>query len=399
MSRPDFKIYEMGSFAKKLNSALHLWLGLLSGIVVFIVCITGCMYAFKDELTDLSQPWRFIEARDTTLLEPLALLEIAEKETGLAASSASALTYGLPDEAVKLDYSSRQSSNEVFINPYSGDVIKVAAGKGRDSFSFFPWVLTGHRTLWLPRHIGKPIVGFGILIFLITLITGMVLWWPRRWNRKTVKNNFTINFKSPWHRINWNLHNVLGGYAFIILTVCSLTGLIWSFGWFSKSVYYVTSGGKQELPYRMPQSDTTKVDQAMPFALDSLYRLVRAEAPEAASFYFALPRQGNKKAIYRVSVEHRRHSYYRTDNLFYDQYTLEPLKGQGPYAGRYKDQKGGDKLRKMNLELHDGRILGLPGKIMAFTGSLIGASLPVTGFIIWLRRKRNGRKKKHMESK
>ncbi|WP_370526961.1 PepSY domain-containing protein [Bacteroides sp. 51] len=38
--------------------------------------------------------------------------------------------------------------------------------------------------------------------------------------------------------------------------------------------------------------------------------------------------------------------------------------------------------------IHDGRILGLPGKILAFIASLIGASLPITGFIFWIRRKR-----------
>ena len=42
----------------------------------------------------------------------------------------------------------------------------------------------------------------------------------------------------------------------------------------------------------------------------------------------------------------------------------------------------------MNLEIHDGRIWGLPGKIIMFLASLTGASLPVTGFIIWYRKRR-----------
>jgi len=38
-----------------------------------------------------------------------------------------------------------------------------------------------------------------------------------------------------------------------------------------------------------------------------------------------------------------------------------------------------------------GSILGLPGKVLAFFASLIGATLPVTGFIIWWGK---GKKKK-----
>jgi uncharacterized iron-regulated membrane protein len=45
----------------------------------------------------------------------------------------------------------------------------------------------------------------------------------------------------------------------------------------------------------------------------------------------------------------------------------------------------------MNYDIHVGSILGLPGKFLAFFASLIGATLPVTGFIIWWVK---GRKKK-----
>jgi uncharacterized iron-regulated membrane protein len=38
---------------KKLIGKIHLWLGLLSGIVVFIVSITGAIYVFEEELNHL----------------------------------------------------------------------------------------------------------------------------------------------------------------------------------------------------------------------------------------------------------------------------------------------------------------------------------------------------------
>jgi uncharacterized iron-regulated membrane protein len=45
----------------------------------------------------------------------------------------------------------------------------------------------------------------------------------------------------------------------------------------------------------------------------------------------------------------------------------------------------------MNYDIHTGAIIGLAGKILAFSGSLIVASLPVTGFYIWLGRSKKER--------
>jgi len=48
----------------------------------------------------------------------------------------------------------------------------------------------------------------------------------------------------------------------------------------------------------------------------------------------------------------------------------------------------------MKYDIHTGAILGLPGKLLAFFVSLICASLPVTGFIICLKKKGNQKKQK-----
>lgn len=49
----------------------------------------------------------------------------------------------------------------------------------------------------------------------------------------------------------------------------------------------------------------------------------------------------------------------------------------------------------MNYDIHVGSILGFPGKVLAFLASLIGASLPITGYLIWYGRKfkKKGKKK------
>ena len=51
-----------------------------------------------------------------------------------------------------------------------------------------------------------------------------------------------------------------------------------------------------------------------------------------------------------------------------------------------------DQLAMLNYDMHVGVALGLPGKILAFFVSLICASLPVTGFMVWLNKKKKSKK-------
>ena len=96
----------------------------------------------------------------------------------------------------------------------------------------------------------------------------------------------------------------------------------------------------------------------------------------------------SKKHVYRVSVGREGQSYYRTDNLYYDPASLTELTSQGPWAGRYQKASAADKLLRMTLYLHDGRIFGLAGKFLMFIVSLIGASLPVTRLVLYIKKRK-----------
>lgn len=377
----------MNRTIKKVTHQLHLWIGLISGIIVIIVCITGCLYTFKDEITDLTQPWRFVVPENKAGLLPSQVIAISN-EAFHTEHQPAALTYGEPSDAITVDYYDENGNTKtIYVNPYNGLINKTVV-KGPSNFDFFAFIIKGHKNLWLPPTIGKPIVGYGVLLFVITLITGLILWWPKKWNRKSIKRIFTIKWKAPFTRINFDLHNVLGGYSALILLVLAFTGLILSFDWFSESVYFLTSGGKHLIPYSMPQSDTLKTKRTNILPIDKLYTDLKITEPNAKTFYFALPSQSD--GVIRVSIVHERGSYYRTDNLFFDQYTLKPLDGTGPYAGKYTEVSAADKLRRMNLDIHDGRILGIWGKIIVFIVSLTGASLPITGVILWIRKRKKG---------
>ena len=367
---------------KKIARKLHLWLGLLSAIPVCIICLTGALYVFKDQIEDLTEPWRFVDASSQPFLLPSESMTIAGKKVN--GFSASALTYGEPTDALRIDGTDQENRFiTLWLNPYTGDVRKVIRSDA-NAFNFFRFILDGHRRLWLPVEIGRPLVGSCVLLFAFALITGIIMWWPKIWSRKALRRIFLVKWDAGSRRLTFDLHNVVGIYFAVILLIMAGTGLVWSFRWYSEGLYKLT-GGEELKAYKLPASTILPVSDRAVFPVDELYHRLRAAEPEAKEFYMVMPKE--ETDVCRVSVVHKRDSYYRTDNLFFDRYTLEELEGEGPYAGRYQEATTADRIRRMNLEIHDGRIAGLSGKIIVFLAALVGASLPVTGWILWWRKR------------
>ncbi|MEX0881899.1 MAG: PepSY-associated TM helix domain-containing protein, partial [Cyclobacteriaceae bacterium] len=150
---------------KKAIGKIHLWLGLSSGLVVFIVAITGCIYAFQSEIQDLTQSYRFVEPQQGPVLPPTQIWEKADK--ALPDKHLHAVLYPTPDRSAQAIYYSFEDHYYyfVYVNPYTGEVLKV-----KDEFAdFFRLVLDGHFYLWLPPEIGQPVVASFTLVFLVMM--------------------------------------------------------------------------------------------------------------------------------------------------------------------------------------------------------------------------------------
>lgn len=368
---------------RKLAKILHLWLGLISGIVVVIVCLTGALYAFKDEITAIGEPWRKVPVSTHAPLKPSQMISAAQKAAG--AASPSAITYGKTNEAVFVDYFSNEGQRTtVYLHPATAKVLHVSRSHAGE-FNFFDFLIQGHLRLWLPRAWGSQVVGWSVLLFLITLITGIVMWYPRRWTRKAAESRFSLHRLFKFKRLVYDLHNVIGFYALIPLIAVSFTGLIFAFDWFSSGLFYLMSGGRSYVAYEMPATDTTKAAQVSQ-PLDAIYARVTAEEPKAVQFYYALPQ--TDADVYRVSVVHESGSYYKQDNRFFDARSATELQGNGAYTGKYSQKSGAEQAIRMSLDIHEGRVWGLFGRILMVIASLVGASLPVTGLMLYLQRKR-----------
>lgn len=376
----------------RISAWLHLWLGLVTGIIVIIVCLTACIWVFNEEITNMMEPESRVAVQEKAVILPSQIMAAAEREyPGKRVSYATYRT----GKVVEIGVGGRRGGSTLKLDPYTGETVsKVTRKEGE--VGFFRWVLNGHRFLWMPFEIGRPIVNYSILIFLITLITGMVLWWPKKWNKSTRQQSFTIKWGASKKRVNYDLHNVFGFYALLVLFAIGATGIVYGLQWWSKGLYWATTAGKTLPAYKEMKSDSTQahLHYTPEQAADIAFRTVLERNADANGFYMTFPDTAKASASLLVIAYPSKGVYYDTKRYAFDQHTLKELKGETVYDIDYEQAGFGDKLRKMNYDIHIGSILGLPGKILAFFASLIGATLPVTGFIIWWGKKKKKPMKK-----
>ena len=379
---------------RKINDWLHLWLGLISGAVVLVVCVTACIWAFNEEITELFDAKSQVEVQDKPVITPSEITAIAKTKFPNKKVSSAIYKQG---RTINVDVGDWEDKERYVLklNPYDGKIVATETHY-KDEFVFFNWILKGHRFLWLPWKIGRPIVNYATLTFVIILITGLVWWYPKKWNKSTRDKSFKIKWKANWKRINIDLHNVLGFYSLVFLASIALTGMVWGIDWYSKGLYWTTTGGETLTEWTEKQSDSLQkgkhftVDKAM----DICWNKVVKENPKTGGFYYSYPDTADAKATIYMMAYPKRGQFYNANFYYFDQHTAKHIIGNGLEDKKFNEVGFGGKLRKINYDLHVGTILGFPGKVLAFCASLIGASLPVTGFIIWYNRKWGNKKKK-----
>ncbi|NBW35518.1 MAG: PepSY domain-containing protein [Cytophagia bacterium] len=370
---------------KKFINKLHLWLGLTSGLVVFIVSITGCIYAFQYELQELTQDYRHVVEQRAEFLPPSQLKDIAEAK--LPGKKIHGVQYEGKTRAAFVSFYEFEPFYYylVYINPYTGEVLKVK----NMSHDFFYQVLQGHYYLWLPPAIGQPVVATSCLIFVIMLITGIVLWWPKK---DKAKQRFTIKWNARWRRKNYDLHNVFGFYSLSITLILGLTGLVWGFQWFGIGVYLLAGGDKTVI---YADQTTAKSTTSLTQPVDVLWGRLKTENPTAEILEVHFPESDTGSIAATINPD--RLTYWKADYRFFNQYTLEEIEVNQIYGKREK-ASGADKLIRMNYDIHTGAIMGFAGKLLAFFASLIAASLPITGTLIWWGRRNKKKAEKAVSS-
>ncbi|WP_079241684.1 PepSY-associated TM helix domain-containing protein [Chryseobacterium indologenes] len=383
---------------RKIAYQLHLWLGLTSGLIVVIMAATGCILAFEEELKHIVHPNRYYV--ENIGRKKLSLSELTEKAEKALPEGLKVKRVVMPSDpsrtyvfrTLKMDeeawtyWGTYLYYYRIYVDPYTGKVQEVEDAKK----DFFEIVLDLHRRLLLGEKIGKTITGYSTLIFAIILLSGLVIWYPRKMSKAMLKGMFFIKTSANWKRINYDVHNVLGFYAVIPLLLISYSALIWSFEDVDKWVKNTLNGNiptEKKAKSTIPSEEFSNRNNI----LDLIGNTMEKGLKDKKSALINFPRSEEGTYYAELTYDGRQ---YRNEHFNLDQYSGDILKSQ---SYKNKNIGYGTALRERNYDLHTGSIFGMTTRIIYFLAAIIALSLPITGFIIYLNKKK--KKPKHKKNK
>ncbi len=388
------------SFIKKWSAKLHLWFGLSVGLVVFIVSLTGTMYVFKDEIQNRLRKEAIFVKKETITQTPLSIeilrekvdLEVNKKfpvssvEIPLNKNKSYKFLYYEKDKEAWNYFDEVKINKLVYVNPYTGEILGIY----NEKYDLFPILKSIHWSLLLKADWGNYVVGIPVVLFMIMLVTGIILWWPK--NKKMRKGRFSFDWKNvkTWKRKNYDLHNVLGFYASFIALLMSISGIYFSYPWVKNAFNFTLSGSAE-----LPKEKEIKSPDSLSAKNNSVFDLTAQETRKmySASSSFRIPLNGkNKKG---KELKNLPVTVYGEDGKFAVRHQLAFDRYSGKLLSNKPHQQlnNAEKYANANYDIHIGSYFGMAGKIIWFIAGLICTSLPVTGFLIWMGRKKKGIKK------
>ncbi|WP_175628542.1 PepSY-associated TM helix domain-containing protein [Bacteroides acidifaciens] len=368
---------------KKIFRKIHLWLSVPFGLIITLVCFSGAMLVFENEVNEWSR--RDLYYVEMVKESPLPMDKLLEKVATILPDSVSVTGVSIssdPGRAYQVSLSKPRRAS-LYVDQYTGEV------KGKSERSgFFMFMFRMHR--WLLDSMnpgnegifwGKMIVGVSTLLLVFVLISGIVIWWPR--TRKALKNSLTITATKGWRRFWYDLHVAGGMYALIFLLAMALTGLTWSFPWYRTAFYKVLG---VEVQQRSAQGHEQKSDAQKG---DTKSAVHREKKPFAywQEVYDKLSRQNPEYKQISISSGTASVSFNRFGNQrASDRYSFNTDNGEFTETSLYQHQDKSGKIRGWIYSVHVGNWGGMFTRILTFIAALLGAALPLTGYYLWIKK-------------
>ncbi|MDC6366327.1 MULTISPECIES: PepSY domain-containing protein [Flavobacteriaceae] len=373
---------------RALINDIHLWLGLISGIIIFLVCLSGTILTFEKEIKQLFKEEMKIEpsGNKASLLSLVQDPKIQSK--GQLTSITLPSEDHLPYEFVIKENPKQRRGTSYKINPYTSEVV-APQKTGVDAFMLSMFKL--HRWLLLDIKWGRPIVGIATIIFLILSLTGIVLWFPKKLKWKNIKKGFKIKTDANWKRINHDLHNTLGFYSCILILIMGITGLCWSFEGYRDGLSSVLGAKVFGNRGGQPKTDALKNSNAETINLEEAIALANTILDFEGALTVSLPNKKNPVYSFR-KIDEKSWSTVAIDRLQID------TSGNIVKKELYGDKPLNVKIASAIRPIHTGEVFGLGSKTLYFLACLIGTSLPITGTIIYINKLKKKRQKKRRKS-
>ncbi len=372
---------------RKLWLDVHLWLGLSFGFFLAVVGLTGSVLVFWHEIDEMLNPALYEAApHEGMAAKPIDELIVAAKQAAPAGWDSAWLdaprqngnyVFGFyyPEASAKPD---EAESLNVVIDPHTADVV------GRRVFyhawnplkhCFVGFFFKLHYALFLGET-GVTIIGTLAVLFFISVMSGLILWWPLTGNWKRV---LTIKRKASAERFNHDLHQSAGFYSLIVMLALLVSGIYFNlpdqFKWLVERFSTLT-----------PEVDSKQTKPALTSnnplenALQKAQTLYSGATPHYYNF-------GNgDKAVFTAcykDIPSLRSKVLDMGCVNINSASGEILQIKDPAHGT-----AGDVFMQWQWPLHSGQAFGWTGRILVFLTGLICPLMFVTGVIRWLQKRR-----------
>lgn len=363
---------------RKILKKIHLILSIPAGLFISLICFTGAILVFDNEIDKVFHSDRFYIADEYLDKSPLPLDELVKKvNTQLDTNVVKSVTIFAEKDRTYIADLRKGERTTIYIQPYTGQILH----KETYSQTFYYKVLSLHR--WLmgkPSGTGKKIVGYSTILLLIISVSGLILWIPR--NKRQAKNSFRISVRKSFRRFIYDLHSVGGMYVFIFLILLSVTGLTVSFPSFKKKMENVFT----EKKVNEPKDKSSEGNNIRNGEKTSVGKVQKQDNPMQKSLellqakfedYEYIDIEPAKAFVHRKSMHNER---------AYDMVLLNKKNGEIKKINPYSESNSSARFSGWLYSLHVGSYWGIWSKILTFIAAIIGGLLPITGYYLYIKR-------------
>lgn len=349
---------------RRLVFHLHLYTGLIVGLLASLTGVTGSLLVFSHEIDELLYPHLLHSqapaGRSSATLQAVA--DAVEKaHPGVAVQAVSPPQTGHRVYDVRL-----KGGLRVYVDPYTTAIL----GRRRSTDHPVGFVFALHKEL-LSGETGSNVVGVAGLLLLVLGASGVYLWWPK----KGLRQGFSIKWGANWKRINFDLHRVIGAVAVTVLSLIALTGatLVWG-AEVTNWMHQVTG-----MPRRAKVA-VAPAGERKPLSLDDLASRADAALPGASTTRITLAAKPTAPVVFRKRFSKEIHPNGMSF-VHLDPYTGAVLLTESALIA-----PGGARLLNLRYPLHIGEYGGWPVRVFYVFVGLTPAVLYITGILMWWNR-------------
>lgn len=355
---------------------LHLCAGLLVGLVIAFLAMTGCILAFQPQIVGWAERGARIASPATAeCVAPSVLLQ-----------SAANYAHGTPTTLTLYSDNHRPAEiafgadSVVLAESCDGHVIGNGAGKLR---GFFQAVRDLHRWVALNgvRHETlRQIKNICVVAFVFLIVSGTVLWFPRKFAWQHVRPTLFFRAKLRGRARDWNWHMVCGFWMSVPLLVIALSGIVMAYGW-ANALLFRAAGSPPP-----PERAEAELRRPKPLPAAKLplldISIQRALAQDTAwkSIQMRLPAEKDQNIAFTLDDGDGGQPQYRA------QLVVARKDGRVVRWEPFSANSRGRQWRLYARFLHTGEVFGIAGRSVAAAAMLSTLVLVWTGFALAWRR-------------